>query len=114
MLRADHECACHATSAQENLILIGQKVTEEQIAKQNAAAAAEAEAMAAKRQEEADRAQRLASWKDDEIRLLEKALVKFPVVRVLCSLREQSLRVVWKARWRFCRASTAGCTGVIS
>lgn len=55
-------------------------MTEEQIAKANAAAAAEAEAMAAKKREEAARTERLASWCDDEIRLLEKALTKFPVV----------------------------------
>ena len=66
---------------QENQELIGQKVSAEDIARQQAASAAEAQAMAARKQEEATRAARLASWAPEEIRLLEKALIKFPVVR---------------------------------
>ena len=65
---------------QENQELIGQKVSAEDIARQQAASAAEAQAMATRKQEEADRSARLASWSPEEIRLLEKALTKFPVV----------------------------------
>lgn len=66
---------------QENQALIGQEVSTEVVAKQQAAAAAEAQAAAARKQEEADRAARLGSWGQEEIRLLEKALAKYPVVR---------------------------------
>ena len=68
---------------QENQELIGQKVSAEDIARQQAASVAEAQASAARKQEEADRAARLASWGPEEIRLLEKALTKFPVVSIL-------------------------------
>lgn len=61
-------------------MLIGQKVSEEETAKQQAAAAAEAQAAAARKQDEADRAARLSTWSEEEIRLLEKALAKYPVV----------------------------------
>lgn len=65
---------------QENQALIGQKVSEEQIAKEAAAEALIAESAAKRKQEEADRAARNSSWSADEKRLLEKALIKYPVV----------------------------------
>lgn len=68
-------------------MLIGQKVDAEDVANQQAAAAAEAVAMAARKQEEADRAARLSSWSPEEIRLLEKALAKYPVVRAWQMIR---------------------------
>ena len=39
---------------------------------------------------QADRAARMSSWSDEEKRLLEKALTKFPVVRKV-QVQEQSL-----------------------
>ncbi len=68
----------------------------EDIARQQAASAAEAQALAARKQEEATRAARLASWAPEEIRLLEKALTKFPVVRAAASLYVTAL--LWRVR----------------
>lgn len=64
---------------QNNQRQMGLQAAVEAAAKEQAAAQAAAEAAAALRQEAADRAKRIATWTDDEKRLLEKALAKFPV-----------------------------------